>query len=151
MRRLKFYLFTALAAVVVFNGQAAAQDSKPLIISGKSLDAVWEAALAALDDVGLALDETDKASGVITSDWTSFKKKDGYANAKKPPAIQMEFDRSAKLTIRIKASGDDQVSVAVDGSFKQSYGFKGPEKTRPCPSTGVLEKKYLDALNDKLK
>ena len=141
----------ALAAAVIFYGLAAGQNPDPLVVSGKSLDAVWDAALAALDDVGLALNESDKASGIITSDWTSFKKKDGYVDAKKPPAIQMEFDRSAKLTIHIKASGDSLVTVVVDSAFKQSYGFKGPEKTRPCPSTGVLEKKFLDALKDRLK
>lgn len=142
-------VFAALAALVVLCGLAVAQDQGATTFS-KPFDEVWDAAIAALDDVGLALDNADKASGVLTSDWTSFKKKDGYADAKRPPAIQMEFDRSAKLTIRVKASDDGSVAVAVDGAFKQSYGFKGPEKTRSCPSTGALEKKYIEALRAKL-
>jgi uncharacterized lipoprotein len=142
--------FAALAALVTLCSLAMGQEAPPWKIGGQSQGAVWALALDTLAELGLSAQGADKASGLITSDWASFKKKDGYAKWEKPPAFQMIFDRSGKVTIRIEAAQDGSLEVRVDGTFKQTYGFKGPEKMRPCPSTGILEKKILDSMKKKL-
>lgn len=140
----------ALAALVVLCGLAMAQDNSTWKTSGQSQDAVWAAALDALAELGLSVQTADKASGLIASDWAPFKKKDGYAKWARPPAIQMMFDRSGKVTIRVETAPDGGLEVKVEGTFKESYGFKGPEKTRACPSTGALEKRLLDIMKKAL-
>ncbi len=140
----------ALAALLVLFGLVMGQGDLTWKISGQSQDTVVAAALDALAELGLSVQSADKASGLIATDWAPFKKKDGYAKWAKPPAIQMIFDRSGKVTIRVETAQDGSLEVKIDGTFKESYGFKGPEKTRACPSTGVLEKRLVDIMKKAL-
>lgn len=117
-----------------------------------SFDEVWAATLGSLADIQLALASTDKASGVIMTEWTSGvgSNKDGFCDCGSS-GIMIEQSRRGKFTIFVKRLDDNVTEVRSTAVFEQVLDAAGTKFTRVCQSSGRFETRLPVHIQEHLK
>lgn len=124
----------------------------------KPFEAVWTAVIETFAELNLPILNMEKASGLITTDWISFKgQRDGVGNCScgKAGYPFAEQDRRGKFNVFIKKITDDACEMRVSAIFEQLsmdvWTNSGNTRTRPCVSTGMLEREVYDRVAGKAK
>jgi transcription elongation factor Elf1 len=96
----------------------------------------------------------EKASGLITTDWISFKgQKDetGYCACGKARFPLSEIDRHGKFNVYIKKISENSCEIKVNAVFEKIAAYGDVVEKTPCFSTGKLEADIYKLIIEKLK
>lgn len=130
------------------------QNSFPL---EKSFDPVWQAVIESFAELNLPIMNMEKASGLITTDWISFrgqKDETGYCTCGKAGYPFAETDRMGRFNVYVKKMGLG-CEVKINAVFEQHnmdmITNSRTTRTRTCVSTGKLEADIYKLIIEKLK
>jgi len=124
------------------------QNSFPI---DRPLDDVWIALIETFVDMNMPIDNTEKDSGLITTDWINFK---GQTNEEYcdcgSPGIGIEVNRQGKINIFVKKITQNSCEIKVSCLFQQKREFAdSTTHTRSCISTGNLESEIFELIVSK--
>ncbi len=143
-----------LLLVTMFCGCATAPAPRTIVNAfsfDASMDDVWSATVETFAELNLPIDNMEKDSGLITTDWISFS---GSGNKEWCDCgglgMAIEDSRSGKFNVFVKQTGTT-VSLRVNCQFQQRAHLGGTYVNRECVSTGALEARLNDLVGSKLK
>jgi uncharacterized lipoprotein len=117
------------------------------------VDSAWSAVIETMAELNLPIMATDKAAGVITTDWISFKNQDdetGYCACGTTKAPMVDVDRRGKFQIFVVTQENSQ-QVRVSALFEKVSKFKDIVEHTPCSSTGKLEAEFSKRVSKKFQ
>ncbi len=117
------------------------------------IDRMGSAVIETFRELNLPAANVETASGLITTDWISFKgqkDKTGYCTcgATNPPL--KEVDRRGKISVSLGVM-NNSVEMKVDAVFEKVAQYKEIVDTTPCVSTGKLEAEIRRRVSEKIK
>ena len=119
---------------------------------------VWQAVIETFAELNLPIMNMEKASGLITTDWISFrgqKNETGYCSCGSAGYPFHEQDRRGKFNVYVKTVSIGSYEIKVNAVFEQFsvdvISSSGATRIRPCVSTGNLEKEIFDLVVTKTK
>jgi len=148
-----------LVLAVLFLFFACGTAPKPRLIQNsfsieKSFEAVWQAVIETFAELNLPILNMEKASGLVTTDWISFrgqKDETGYCSCGKAPFPYFEVDRTGKFNVYVKKVSDSACEIKVNSIFEKTSAYENSVIKRSCVSTGKLEAEIHKLVTDKLK
>ena len=120
----------------------------------QSFDKVWPAVIETFAELNLPIMNMEKVSGLITTDWVSFRGQDnnrGYCDCGTTRFPMSETDRRGKFNVFIKKTADDAVEMKVNAIFEKQSAYERQVETTTCVSTGKLEAEIYKRVSDKIK
>jgi len=120
----------------------------------KPFDSVWQAVIETFADLNLPIVNMEKASGLITTDWISFRdQKDnvGYCSCGSPGFPYGEVDRAGKFNVYVKKINENSCEVKINSVFEQTAAYQRSTIKRTCLSTGKLEADMFKRIQEKIK
>lgn len=137
--KLSNYLLLSLLVYGCASGPRAYQVDPPRFIEG-GFDAVWEATIDALTEIGFPLTNFEKDSGLITTDWMSIAPGGGgYTDCGSGGPLVSITNWRGRFTVFVR---DDPVgtSVRVNPTYLATACLGNNCRELTCTSTGQLER-----------
>jgi len=145
-----------LAVCICLAGACVMEDltrvENPRVLKN-DMEAVWASVLETMAELRLPVLDMDKAAGVITTEWISFKNQDdatGYCACGTTKFPLVEVDRRGKFQISIIGLKNPK-QVSVSSVFEKISQYKDIVENTPCVSTGKLEAEISSRITRKLK
>lgn len=117
---------------------------------------IWEAVTRTLADRGYAIQDSDRASGTIETDWRAVnsgysasvfltRNEDRYSDCGRPGLAASYRGKEARLVVSLTAVGPSQTEVLVRATFQtqRTSIFSQSPEPRECGSRGRLEEEIL--------
>lgn len=123
-----------------------------ITVARASFTQVWDAAIDAVADRGWPLDEIDRASGVLVTDWLVGVDPAWY-DCGSPGLFDHQYNQAGRVTVVVREA-DDGVSLAVNTAWRAVRKGSDVEDAPydvPCESTGVLEPEFHDSVLDRVE
>lgn len=123
----------------------------------KPFESVWQATIETFSDLNLPILNMAKDSGLITTDWISFrgqKNETGYCDCGIAGFPWGEVDRAGKFNIYVKRTGETSCEVRVNALFEQTVANVADQRQQSknaCVSTGRLEADIFKRISEKSK
>ncbi len=120
----------------------------------KSFDLVWQATIESFAMLQLPIQNMEKDSGLITTDWISFmgQKNTDYCDCG-GLGMSIERSRAGRFNVFVKKISENSCEVKVNCIYEQTY-----EETlidtiykRKCVSTGKLETDMFELIKSKIE
>lgn len=155
---MKNKIFILMLLVIFFIGCAVAP--KPRVIENSFMvesnyDYAWTAVIETFSDLQLPIQNMEKDSGLISTDWIAFTKEQGkeYCDCGKVEFGLLGRDRVGKFNVFVKKISENSCEMRVNCMFEQSVTKLDGTfyQRRSCISTGNLEKEINDIVISKLK
>jgi hypothetical protein len=129
------YCATAPAPRTIVNSFAIEED----------YDAVWSALIETFAELQLPIDNMEKDSGLITTDWIEFtgQTNEDYCDCG-GLGINIEVNRLGKFNVFMKKVTEDSCQMTINCTYEQTIKFGDNVAKRKCMSTGNLEKEMYD-------
>jgi uncharacterized lipoprotein len=127
------------------------QNSFPI---DQSFEKVWQAVIETFAELNLPIMNMEKASGLITTDWISFrgqKNETGYCSCGRARFPLSEVDRTGKFNVYVKKIGEGSCEIKVNSVFEKTAAYQDAVEKQFCVSTGKLEKEIYDRVLEKTK
>jgi len=127
------------------------QNSFPI---DKPFEAVWQSVIETFAELNLPILNMEKASGLITTDWISFrgqKDETGYCSCGKEAFPYYEVDRMGKFNVYVKKVSDGACEVKINSIFEMTSAYENNVIKRSCFSTGKLEADIYKKVTEKIK
>jgi uncharacterized lipoprotein len=127
------------------------QNSFPI---DQPFEKVWQAVIETFAELNLPIMNMEKASGLITTDWISFRgQKDeaGYCSCGKAGFPFSEVERKGKFNVYVKKIEEASCEIKVNSSFEATAAYQDAIKSISCISTGNLEKEIYELVLAKTK
>lgn len=122
----------------------------------KHFDLVWQAVIESFAELQLPIQNMEKASGLITTDWIDFtgQKNTDYCDCGGLGA-NLEFSRTGKFNVFVKKISENSYEIKVNCMYQQTHQFPPGKKRqskvrRKCVSTGKLESDMFNLIKSKL-
>lgn len=119
----------------------------------KPYDSAWIAVVETFADLQLPIQNMEKDSGLITTDWIDFT---GQTNEEYCDCgglgINKEVERKGRFNVFVKKVNEDSCEIKVNCMFEQviRFGEYAPSR-RKCVSTGNLEAEMFRLIEEKTK
>ncbi len=115
-------------------------------------DQVWTGVVETLAELSMPIDNMEKASGLVTTDWMNYR---GTTNKEYCDCgglgLTSERSREGKFNIFVKTDpATGGTTVKVNTMFRQLRSFGDVSSTVDCVSTGTLESELLQKVRQKL-
>ena len=147
----KFYCLIVLAAIVVA-GCATAPKPRSIVNAfdqAASFDQVWSATVETFADMSFPIDNMEKDSGLITTDWINIT---GTSNEEYCDCgglgLAIENARRVKFNVFVKEA-NSKVVVKVNCQFQQTRSLGNNVGNTNCVSTGKLEARINELIREK--
>lgn len=132
---------TVLAGVVAMAASATAPTKRRVettAVVRTTYDQAWDAVIDLFSERNWAIQNMDRDSGLITTDWMSLgSEADTFADCG-GSGIASVGETAVRFNVRVKP-GETATSVAVNASFRQLRSFDGVSRTVECVSKGTVE------------
>lgn len=122
----------------------------------KSFDLVWQAVIESFAELQLPIQNMEKDSGLITTDWIDFKgqKNTDYCDCG-GLGINVERSRNGRFNVFVKNISKNSCEIKVNCIYQQTIQPVTAKawdaiSTRKCISTGKLEKDMFELIKSKL-
>jgi len=129
---------------------------RPFAIS-KPFDAVWQSVIETFAELNLPIMNMEKESGLITTDWISFRGQDkttGYCDCG-GIGMNVEIDRLGRFNVYVEKVGESSCELEVNSFFeiitRSALAHNGPSSVGYCVSTGKLEAEIYKRVSEKIK
>jgi len=118
-------------------------------------DEVWQALIESFAELQLPIQNMEKDSGLISTDWIDFtgQKNTDYADCGKHRFGIKEGSRSGRFNVFVKRTSDNSCEVKVNCMYRWTLVSLMGEfaERRSCISTGNLEAEMFELIKSKLK
>ena len=154
---MKTKVFVLFCLIFYLSGCGTAPKPREIVNSfpiNKPPEAVWQAVIETFAELNLPILNMEKVSGLITTDWISFRgQKDevGYCSCGKARFPFSEVDRQGKFNVYVKKINGDSCEIKVNSIFEKTSGYENQTEKTGCVSTGKLEAEIYRLVNEKLK
>lgn len=140
--------------IFVFAGCATAPKPRTIVKAfdfTNDYDAVWSATVETFAELNLPIDNMEKDSGLITTDWIDFTGtgNDVYCDCG-GLGLAIENSRQGKFNVFVKEAATGS-TVKVNCTYQQTASLGDTRVNRNCVSTGGLESIVAESIGDKLK
>ena len=119
----------------------------------KPFDDVWQAVIESFSELQLPIDNMEKDSGLITTDWIDFtgQKNTDYCDCG-GLGMTIERRRVGKFNVFVKRITEDSCEIRVNCLYEQTIyeSFSETTTVRKCVSTGKLEAAMFNLIKSKL-
>ena len=119
----------------------------------KPFDDVWQALVESFSELQLPIDNIEKDSGLITTDWIDFtgQKNTDYCDCG-GLGMSIEQSRVGKFNVFVKKITEDSCEIRVNCMYEQTIQEPITDviTVRKCVSTGKLEAAMFDLIKSKL-
>ncbi|MCP4545939.1 MAG: outer membrane protein assembly factor BamC [bacterium] len=117
----------------------------------EDFDSVWSAVVETFAEMNFPIDNLEKDSGIITTDWISFNgtSNSGYCDCG-GLGLAIEQSRRGKFNVFVRTT-DAGVTVKVNCVFSQVATLMDSSMNRDCVSTGHLEAKMDNLIRSKVR
>ena len=119
----------------------------------KPFDDVWQALVESFSELQLPIDNIEKDSGLITTDWIDFtgQKNTDYCDCG-GLGMSIEQSRVGKFNVFVKKVTEDSCEIRVNCMYEQTIqeAITDAIIVRKCVSTGKLEAAMFDLIKSKL-
>lgn len=116
-------------------------------------DDVWQAVIESFSDLQLPIDNMEKDSGLITTDWIDIKgqKNTDYCDCG-GLGINIEQRRVGKFNVFVKRIAGDSCEIRINCMYEQTISdiYEKSFRRRKCVSTGKLEAEMFNLIKSKL-
>ena len=158
-----YHRLAALAALVVVGvscmGPIRVPPPTPRTIQSsfpiaRPFDAVWQATTEVFAELNLPILNVEKASGLITTDWISFRGQSneaGYCDCGQTRFPLGEVDRQGRFNVYVKRIGEDACELMVNSVFEKVARYQEVVERTACVSTGNLEATMHQRVMEKLQ
>ena len=152
---MKTKIFIMAAICFLFASCASAPPPRMIVNSftiNGDYDSVWSAVIETFAELQIPIDNMEKDSGLITTDWIDFtgQTNEGYCDCGKL-GINIEQSRTGKFNAFLKKIAEDSCEMTVNCMFEQMFSFGEDTYKRKCVSTGNLEREIYDRVTAKLQ
>lgn len=115
-------------------------------------DSTWSAVIETFAELQLPIDNMEKDSGLITTDWIEFtgQTNEGYCDCG-GLGINIEVNRLGKFNIFVRKTTEDSCQMTVNCMYEQTIKFADSISRRKCVSTGNLEREIFNLVTTKIK
>jgi hypothetical protein len=113
-----------------------------------SFDAVWFALIDVFGEMNFPIDNLEKDSGIITTDWIGLDLDDGYADCGEP-GLNLARDHEGMFNVVVRGRAED-TRLTVNTSFQVEWVLDTNIQTIECVSTGSLEKRISELVSKKI-
>lgn len=113
-----------------------AHDFDPSLTLESPEDEVWDAAIDAMGELNLSINEMERTSGFIATDWAQAPEE--YMDCG-DAGIADHVNRQGKFNIVVREQGDESTTLTVNSSFRAMRVFGDNRSQIQCESTGALE------------
>lgn len=115
-------------------------------------DAVWSALIETFAELQLPIENMEKDSGLITTDWIEFtgQTNEGYCDCG-GLGINIEVNRLGKFNVFVKKVTENSSEMTVNCMYEQTIRFGDTVNRRKCISTGNLEQEMRDLVTSKIR
>lgn len=142
-----------LCLMFVFVGGCATAPAQRTVVNSfsytTSIDKVWSATVETFAELNLPIDNMEKDSGLITTDWINLT---GTGNKEYCDCgglgLAIEEARRGKFNVFVKQVGSE-VAVRVNCQFQQTASLGGSTVNRECVSMGNLEARINSLISSK--
>jgi hypothetical protein len=140
--------------IFLFSGCATAPKPRTIVNAfdyQNDYDAVWSATVETFAELNLPIDNMEKDSGLITTDWIDFtgSGNEAYCDCG-GLGLAIENSRQGKFNVFVKQAGTGS-SVKVNCMYQQTASLGDTRANRNCLSTGGLEARIAESIREKLK
>ena len=128
------------------------QDIQKIFEFDAGYDDVWAAIIDTFGMMQLPIDNVEKDSGLITTDWLSFEVDDGYADCGKGGFGRAVRDLVGRFNV-VARDANGTVSVTVNTLYEANrVDVLNPEISSEvrCYSTGVLEADLVELVEERI-
>lgn len=119
----------------------------------KPFDDVWQAVIESFAELQLPIENMEKDSGLITTDWIDFtgQKNTDYCDCG-GLGMNIEVNRVGKFNVFVKKTSGDSCEIQINCMYQQTIRDALSEITtkRKCVSTGNLEAEMFNLIKSKL-
>lgn len=115
----------------------------------QSYDQIWTAVIETMAELSLPIQNLEKDSGLITTDWIGFGYSKEYCDCGSP-GIAIDSERRGKFNIFVKTNTAGGVEVKINTAFEIQREFMDVRTTVPCLSTGALEARMRALISQKI-
>ena len=122
----------------------------------KPFDPVWQAVIEVFAELNLSIMNLEKASGLITTEWISFRgqSNSGYCDCG-GLGLNVELDRRGKFNVYVKKISDNSCEIKVNAVFdhiiRSALDQTSPQLINTCVSTGKMEAEFYKRFMEKIK
>jgi hypothetical protein len=116
-----------------------------------SHDAVWQALIETFAELNLPIQNMEKDSGLIVTDWIDFtgQTNEDYADCG-GLGINIEVNRVGKFNVFVKKITENTCEIKVNTMYEQTMKFGDSLYKRKCNSTGKLEAEIFNLIKTKI-
>jgi len=113
-------------------------------------DAVWEATVQVFAEHNIPIENIEKDSGIISTDWALVQKDDSDCGG---TGMFYHRDRQGQFNVFIHEVGNRAIEVQVNTQFRVSvYDLNGRYTgLKTCSSTGTIESAIQDGINARIE
>ena len=133
-------IWFALVLAACATAPVARQFDRTATFPGADFDAVWNAVIDLFGEEGWAIDNMEKDSGLITTDWMTA---DESYLACGSSGLAGEYGHMGRFNVVAREQGGG-VSLTVNTSWRVTRRLLDVNAVRECLSTGVLERVVHD-------
>lgn len=124
-------------------------DLQNVFIINANFDEAWTALIETFADLNLPINNMEKGSGLITTDWMATDKT--FCDCGSSGLTTATIEIMGKFNVFLKESSESSCEMKVNCLYEKTiyYGM-GPKKYS-CISTGKLELSMYELIKDKVK
>jgi hypothetical protein len=150
-------MFARASVVVVLVGALAASASAPKrhtidksMATVAPFDPTWAAVIEVFADQNWVIQNMEKDSGLITTDWMSLDESNAFADCG-GSGMSRVLGRELRFNVLVRAGADgSSSSVSVNATFRESRSWDGRQWYVDCNSTGRVEHLIHDLVAESL-
>jgi len=118
----------------------------------ESYDPVWSALIETFAELQLPIQNMEKDSGLIITDWIEFtgQSNEDYCDCG-GLGINIEINRLGKFNVFVKKITENSCQITVNCQYQQTISFGDNISKRKCISTGNLEREIFDLIKEKIQ
>ncbi len=115
---------------------------------GATFTEVWDLVIDVFGDRNWAIDNLERDSGIITTDWMRADNV-SYQDCGSPGFLSSDSDHMGRFNVVVRET-EDGVSIRVTTSWQATRSSENDTSIVECLSTGVLERELHEEVQDRL-
>jgi uncharacterized lipoprotein len=116
---------------------------------GATFAEVWDLVIDVFGDRNWAIDNLERASGIITTDWMRADNV-SYQDCGSPGFLSSHSDHMGRFNVVVRET-DEGVSIRVTTSWEATRSSDDDISIVECLSTGVLERELHEDVRERLR
>jgi uncharacterized lipoprotein len=151
-----FLLFLGLCFIMACATAPAPRTIVNAFPVNQPFEKVWTAVIETFSDMNLPIQNMEKASGLVVTDWIDFTQNqawDRYTDCGKIGMTNAVQEKRGKFNVFVKKVSEESCEVRINALFSitELSNLTKTTSNAQCVSTGAFEADFLKLITDKIK